>query len=294
MNPTELGLVLASALLHAVWSTAIKGSRDPLIFNLLQCGITLVLSLGVLGFVAWGEIPAATWRWFVVASLGHGLYYYWLSQALTHGDLTLVYPIARSTPAFLPLLAVPLFGETLTVAGALGIAVVVGGLWLVQSAEPIDRRAWRSPAARYALLTLLATIAYGVADKGAMAALAAEPPSGPIPVAVLYYALLHLGCSLVFAPLAFAARGAARIVAEAPALLRSAALAALIGWLGYGLILKALETAPASYVVAVRQASVFFALLLGIALLRERPPRPRWIGALTTILGVALIARFGA
>ena len=59
-------------------------------------------------------------------------------------------------------------------------------------------------------------------------------------------------------------------------------------------ILAALETAPASYVVAMRQGSVFFTLLLGIVLLRERPPRQRWIGALATIAGVALIARFGS
>ena len=36
LNPVEFALVLTSALLHAGWSTAIKGSRDPLVFNLLQ------------------------------------------------------------------------------------------------------------------------------------------------------------------------------------------------------------------------------------------------------------------
>ena len=36
MTPFEMGLVLASALLHAWWSFAIKRSRDPLVFNLLQ------------------------------------------------------------------------------------------------------------------------------------------------------------------------------------------------------------------------------------------------------------------
>ena len=37
--------------------------------------------------------------------------------------------------------------------------------------------------------------------------------------------------------------------------------------------------APASYVVAVRQSSVLFALLFGVARLRERPGRPRILGA---------------
>ena len=36
MTACELGLVLVSALLHSWWSVAIKGSRDPLAFNLLH------------------------------------------------------------------------------------------------------------------------------------------------------------------------------------------------------------------------------------------------------------------
>lgn len=294
MTPFELALVLASALLHAVWSTAIKGSRDPLAFNLTQCVLTLAASVLLLVVFDFGPIPGAAWRWLVVASLGHGLYYYWLSQALAHGDLTLVYPIARSTPAFLPLVAVPLFGESLTAGGVVGILVVVAGMWLVQAGAQHGRLSLGSPAARYALLTLAATVAYGIADKGAMAGLAADPPSGVLPIAVLYYALLHFGCTLVFAPLVLAQRGAARVWSEARPLLPSASLAAAIGCLGYGMILKALETAPASYVVAVRQASVFFALLLGVVTLRERPPRARILGALATVAGVALIARFGS
>jgi drug/metabolite transporter (DMT)-like permease len=59
-------------------------------------------------------------------------------------------------------------------------------------------------------------------------------------------------------------------------------------------VLQALATAPASYVVAVRQASVLFALLLGVLRLRERPGRPRVLGALATVAGVALIALYGS
>ena len=36
MTPVELGLILLSAFLHAVWSVSIKGSRDPMSFNVLQ------------------------------------------------------------------------------------------------------------------------------------------------------------------------------------------------------------------------------------------------------------------
>jgi len=69
------------------------------------------------------------------------------------------------------------------------------------------------------------------------------------------------------------------------------AVAALaVSLLGYGLILHAFQTAPASYVVAVRQTSVLFALLFAVLWLRERPNRRRIAGATATVVGVALIS----
>jgi uncharacterized membrane protein len=294
VTPFELALVLASALLHAVWSTAIKGSRDPLTFNLLQGGFTIVVGAGVIAVADLSSLAPAVWRWLALTSVAHGLYIYWLSRALEHGDLTLVYPIARSTPAFLPLIAVPLFGESLTTGGMVGIAVVVAGMWLVQAGASLSWRSIATPATRYALLTLAATVVYSLADKGAMVELQRKPGTNRVPVAVLYYFLLSLGHLAIFAPLVFAQRGLRAIAAAGRRELGMATLASLLGLLGYGAILKALETAPASYVVAVRQASVFFALLLGVVRLHERPGRARVLGAVATVLGVALIVRFGA
>jgi len=131
LSSIEFALVLASALLHAGWSASIKGSRDPLVFNLLQEVPVFVLAGAALPLVEWSEIPAPVWRWLAFTSVAHAYYFYWMSLAYEHGDLTLVYPIARSTPAFLPLLAVPLLGEPVSAGGALGIAVVVAGMWLV-------------------------------------------------------------------------------------------------------------------------------------------------------------------
>ncbi len=65
---------------------------------------------------------------------------------------------------------------------------------------------------------------------------------------------------------------------------------ALAGIASYGLILHAFTTAPVSYVVAVRQSSVLFAVAFGALLLRERPGRVRVLGAAAIVAGVALIA----
>jgi drug/metabolite transporter (DMT)-like permease len=65
------------------------------------------------------------------------------------------------------------------------------------------------------------------------------------------------------------------------------------GVVGYGLVLQAFRTAPASYVVAVRQLSVLFATAIAVRFLGERPSRRRLVGAAATVVGVALIAVAG-
>jgi drug/metabolite transporter (DMT)-like permease len=283
-------LVLASAFLHAAWSAAIKGSRDPLIFTLLQLVAPSAILAALLPWLDVGEIPPAAWKLLAATSFAHGSYFYWMSHAYEHGDLTLVYPICRSTPAFLPFIAVPLLGESISPAGALGIAIVVGGMWLVQVGQGFGWSAFASRGARFAYLTLAATVAYSLFDKGAMASLAAAPWSSPVPRSLFYCLALCPVTALVYAPLVLYRRGGRAVLAAAPCELGRATLAALVSLASYSLILKAFETAPVSYVVAVRQTSVIFALLLGVTWLRERPGRTRIAGALATVAGVALIA----
>src|SRR5215510_9505104 len=74
-----LAFVLASALLHAWWSVAIKDSRDPLAFNLLQLAAPIGLLALIAPFVTWSEIPAPVWRLIAATGVWHGLYFYWMS-----------------------------------------------------------------------------------------------------------------------------------------------------------------------------------------------------------------------
>jgi len=285
--------VLGSALLHAVWSISIKSSGDPLCFNLLQSWTACAALAVVSPWIPWASLGPDLWLLLAITGPTHALYLFWMSRSYEHGDLSLVYPIARSTPAFLPLLAVPLFGESLRPGGVAGIAVVVAGIWLVHAGSASwSRRALVEPATRFAYLTLAATVVYSLVDKAAMAGLAGRPWPSPLPRAIAYVLLLSVAHALAFAPLVLWSRGPRALREAARTRLGTATAAALISFVGYGLILRALETALVSYVVAVRQTSVLFAVLLSTLWLRERPGRPRVIGAAATVVGVALIARF--
>jgi drug/metabolite transporter (DMT)-like permease len=125
-----------------------------------------------------------------------------------------------------------------------------------------------------------------------MSLLEASPWTGPLPRPLAYFVLLTAAHTVVFSALA-ARRVSWAALRDAWARERGrAALAVGMGLVGYGLILEAYRRAPASYVVAVRQLSVLFAVAISARYLGEQPTRARVAGALATVAGVALIALF--
>jgi drug/metabolite transporter (DMT)-like permease len=114
-----------------------------------------------------------------------------------------------------------------------------------------------------------------------------------LPKPFAWYALLTLASLSVRIPLTLRAVGGAVLVASAREDLRRVVLSVGAGFVGYGLILHVMQTAPASYVVAVRQLSVMFAAAIAMRFLGEQPSRARLAGAALTVAGVALIAVAG-
>ena len=57
-------------------------------------------------------------------------------------------------------------------------------MWLVHTQGELSLRALLAPGLGFAYLTLLATVAYSLADKQAMARLSAAPWTGPLPRSV--------------------------------------------------------------------------------------------------------------
>lgn len=123
-------LVLASAILHATWNLLAKRSQDPLAFLFLMNLATMAIYAIPFGvMLRTHPIPAAGWPFIVGTGVAHVAYYLCISQAYRHGALSLAYPISRGTGvALVPLLAIPLLGERIPMAGAIGIGFVAGGM----------------------------------------------------------------------------------------------------------------------------------------------------------------------
>jgi drug/metabolite transporter (DMT)-like permease len=289
-----LFLVVLSAFLHAAWNAAAKGSGAPAPFVFLADLAGLVLLLPTFLFFRLADLTPEVWLMVLATGAIHGVYAWSLTRAYESGDLTLVYPISRSTPAFVPLLAVPLLGERLSVPGVAGILLVMTGVWLVSTEARLAGRKLLTPELRFAYLTLAATVAYSLVDKRAMELLERNPWTGPAPRAVVYYALLCVSYLPFFYLFSRRRLDAASLRATArrrPLAVLSVVVASFVS---YTLILQALRTVPVSYVVATRQLSVVFAVGLALLWLRERPSRARLVGSLLTVVGVATIGLAGA
>jgi drug/metabolite transporter (DMT)-like permease len=286
----EVVWVLVSALLHALWNMAAKGSQRPTAFLFLLTAVTAAATLPMLAFIPYAALPRELVYLTGLSALTHGASFVALSRAYEAGDLTLVYPISRSTPLVVPLFALPLLGEHLSPMGGAGIALAVLGLWLVQTGGSVTLAAFKQRAALWAYVMLLLTAAFSIVDKRAMTLLAAVTWDAPIPASTVFYCAFTTGAALVALPFALREVGARALGEELRRDGAKITLAATLTWLSYLLILEVLKTAPVSYVVAVRQVSVLFAVGMAMVTLGERPSRGRLYGAAASVAGVALIA----
>ena len=67
----------------------------------------------------------------LLSGLLHFLYWLWLSRSLDEGDLSRVYPISRSAPALVFVIAVVFMGEDVSVSGAVGILLAALGVYTI-------------------------------------------------------------------------------------------------------------------------------------------------------------------
>jgi drug/metabolite transporter (DMT)-like permease len=107
MNGTALALVLAAAVVHAVWSLSAKRVPDGgphLVFLYYTVSAIVVPPIAVVSVLVDSHRP--TWTWIaagLVTALLHIAYGVVLQRGYDVGDLTVVYPLARGSG---PLIAV--------------------------------------------------------------------------------------------------------------------------------------------------------------------------------------------
>ena len=290
MYELALSLVLLSALSHAAWNLLLKraGNQEVFAWMILAVGAAIMLPLGVVLFWLW----PATWAGagFVLASaVAHVFYFMLLGRAYARGDLSLVYPIARGIgPMLVPMAAVIALGEKVSPTAAIGIALIVVGIFLVSwwgrfrqiLAKPTFLI--RDGGVRYAVLTGITITIYTLIDKQGVEH--AQP--------FLYMYLLTVGAAVGIAPYILLKYKPAEVRREWREGARSILLSSLLMFVAYGMVLTAYSLTQVSYVSPAREVGIVIGVLMGAFFLKERFGSGRLVGSSFIVVGLALIALF--
>ncbi|MFH7598698.1 DMT family transporter [Streptomyces racemochromogenes] len=270
-------VVLASAVLHAVWNALAHGLRDKLAgFTLISlasagCGAVLVC------FVPPPE-PAA-WPYIAASAALQAAYQLLLLRAYQLGDFGQMYPTARGTsPLVVTLVSTTLLGHPLPAGQAVGVAVISCGLAALALADGMPGRA-QLPALAAALGTGVMIASYTLVDGSGVRV------SGSVPG---YIAWLFLGQGLVLPLIAWTVRGPALLTALRPMWGRGL-VGGLLSLLAYGLVVWAQARGDLPTIAALRETSIVFGTLIGAVVFRERLGHRRITAGVTVLAGIAVL-----
>ena len=291
MSATALGLVLFAALLHAFWNVVAKRTGGDARFALIAALFLIVVwaPLGI--WAAWDALPhwgRLEWVVLLASAIVHVFYFTTLLRGYRLSDLTVVYPVARGTgPLLASLGAILWLGESMSAIAVCGVAgVAVGvffiaggpGLW-AKAHDPLQRSRVRVGigwgAATGALIA-----GYTLIDGYAVTVLLISP------ILVDYVGNVFRVPFLL--PAALRDRRGFREVWRSQ--WRAALVVAVLGPLGYVMVLYAMRLAPISHVAPAREVSMLFAALIGGRLLGEGDRTLRLAGAACIAAGVGALA----
>jgi drug/metabolite transporter (DMT)-like permease len=288
MPPIALALVLAAALLHALWNIAAKKAGGNHHFALMTVLMSVVLWAPValwFGADEWQRWGLAEWGVLAASALVHVLYFTVLLTGYRKSDLTVVYPVARgSGPLLSSVGAVLVLGEKISLVGAAGILAVCGGVFLIAGGPRLfqggDGQAHRKA---------LAGVRWGAAT-GALIACYTVIDGYAVKVLVIGPVLVDYVGNVLRVPL-LALPALRDRVGFAQALRTQWKYALVVGGLGpLAYILYAVKMAPLSHVAPAREVSMLFAALIGGRLLGEGDRALRLVGAAFIAMGVMALA----
>jgi uncharacterized membrane protein len=274
-----LVFVLTSALLHATWNVIVKSGDDHL---LAGWGTVSAAALAALSLLAATGLPSpGAWLYVGASGVLHTLYNIALIRAYDHGDLSLVYPVARGVaPALATAGAVLAYHEALSTTAYAGIGLVTLGVVLLGA---VGRRvAMSRQAMLWSIVTAGCIAVYTLVDREGI-----RQTSTTSYIAGLFWV------DAVLLSLYVRGHRAAwpwRLVA--PGRWRPLALSGMASLSAYLLVLLALSISRVGYVAALRETSVLIAAWLGWRRLGDPHGMARFLSSAVVVAGLALLVAF--
>ena len=265
-------LMLASGSVHAVVNAVLKSGGNRLVQLSLSSGTGTLVMVWALPFV---PLPHGAWGWMIAANIIHIFYFYTLTRAFDSGDLSSAYPIFRGiAPILTAMVAVIVFGESLSLVEMIGIALIGGGMLAMVAGRHVTKE-----TLGWSVVTGVLIAAYTIIDaEGVRAAPSAMS-------FIVWFFFLQGLFSLATLPL----MTGERFLTAAKAEWRPAFSAGLLSILTFGLALYALSLGKTATLAALRETGMVTALLISIFVLKEPVTWGRATAILTICAGAVVI-----
>ena len=277
MEITVFLAVLAAAFMHASWNLLVKLKLDRFLSIFLLQTLMGIMGVGMLLVFAWPT--AASLPYALLSGVLHTGYNIFLARSYKHGDLSQVYPIARGTAPLLTLLITWFAAhEQIGVVTALGIGILVAGIWLIAFGKSEALRL-DSKSLFFALGTSCFIAAYTVVD--GLGGRASGAPSG-------YTAAVFILDAVFLFAYGIYVRGPG--ILKAVALFwKSGVMGALLSAASYWIVIWAMTEAPIAAVAALRETSILFVILMSARYLKENMTAARVAGGILVVLGAVAL-----
>ncbi len=289
MTGLAVALVLISVIAHASWNLMVRRSDKPELTNWLMaiCGALLASPIAVYVFVTNSQ-PAVGWWYILGTVILHIAYFFTLGRAYKHGDLSLVYPIARGLGLVLiPVVGVTVLGESVSLLAGFGIVAIFAGVVMVGSSSGTGFRAWLKPRSvfadrgvLFALTTGMLIAAYSSLDKRGVEYV--EP--------IFYMFCLTLGGSVGILPIIARSYAREEFIVEIRTGWKIGLLGGMCQFLAYTLVLSAFRLSPVSYIGPFRELAILVGVVMAVVVLKERVTLGRATGAIAIGLGSLIVA----
>ena len=282
MDPTFLAtlLILASALIHAVFNTFLKSHPDRLIFWAMMGGTGALLAAPFAFLV---PLPKPdVWFWVVLSVGVHVAYQLLLATSYRYGDMSFAYPVARGMgPLLVAVIAPFAVGDALKSAEWIGILLICGGIASLAFTSQQDKNPHQNirAALGFAILTGFSIAAYTTID--AIGIRAAENAfTFIIWLFILQGVVMGAGVALVRRQDFFQGLKADW---------QKGVGVSLLTLIGYTLALLAFRLGGLAEIAALRETSIVFAALLGAVFLKESLHRDKLIAIVIIAIGAVTV-----
>ncbi len=270
-------VIIVAAFLHAIWNAMVKYEKDKylavgaIVLGHVPASIVIIF---LTPFPSVESIP-----YIIISAILHIGYEWNLLSAYRFGDFTKVYPIARGTgPTLVTIISLIFLGVVLSNFETLGILIICLGIFVLafQDIDVLKNR----KAVLYAFLTGFFIMSYSVIDGyGARAS---------------FSPLSYVGWSFILNAAIFPilliyknkARTILKIAKEGKKIFF---IGGTISYMVYAIVVWSFTQAPIPLVVALRETSIIFALLIGFFVLKEKFTLLKTAAVLTIFFGVVLL-----